>query len=416
MSRETIFLQSTGSNSNSNPNFATATGFAVFSNYSQNPSGILTSAQAETLVRGGVSAAIANAIAIADFRNDPNFTALFTGAGGGTGVGLEGSFAGSANSEAKVVSSFAVRAGQTFSFNFLANLALKAKEIENRDTEYNEAQGKTTFVVLDTTNPNNPKLLDFFGIRGELISSDKDGNMKMGGGRNITMSNRNQTNDIDGNNGEDSITGDASGSYRRIFGRDTNITIVEVNASAISFAGDTLIGNLGQDVTYGTIRNDNRNGGNGTDKIYGSLGDDSLDGKQGDDILEGGQGNDRLFGDQGNDKLHGGLDNDELTGGRGNDILAGGEGSDQFIFRRGNSLLQGESDIIQDFQAGIDKLVFQGWGNNNAEQWLNQMFSQGKITNTNDGVLFNLDGSNGGTLLLAGLNSNQINSQSIAFG
>ncbi len=414
MSSETVFLQPTNTNPNPNPNFARATGFALFSNYSQSPSGLLTAARTEALVKGGVAGAIADAAAIADFQGDPTFSALFTDS---IGVGLDGSYAGSANSETIVVGNFAVGTNQTFSFNFLADLALKAKEIENPNAEYNHAKSKTAFLVLDTTDLNKPKVLDYFGIQGKLISSKQDGDLKIGGKRNVTITSREQTIDVDGNNGTDSIAGKATGTYQRTFNRDTNISIVEVNASTVTFVGDTLIGNLGKDVIYGTIKNDNLDGTDGADKIYGSLGDDKLYGNKGDDILEGGQGNDKLHGGRGNDKLYGGWGDDTLIGGRGNDILVGGDGYDHFIFKRGDGLLKGESNVIQDFQVGIDKLVFQNWDNTNSQQWLNEMFSQGNITNINDGVLFQFDGGrNEGTLLLAGLNSNQINSQSIVFG
>jgi serralysin len=409
MPSETLFLQPNNTIPNPNPNFANSTGLAVFSNYSQ-ASGALTSAQVEVLVKGGVATAIGEAGAI--FNNDPTFSVLFTDS---TGIGLEGSYAGSVDSKTKVVANFAVGANQTFSFDFLADSALRAKEIENPDTEYNEAKSKTAFVVLDTSDVSKPKVLDYFGIRGKLISSKQIGELKVGGSRNVKIASRDQTTDVDGNNGQDSLTGKFVGTYQETFKRDTNITLVEVNASAVTFLGDTLIGNLGKDVTYGTIGKDKLNGSDGADKMYGSLGDDRLDGNNGGDILEGGQGNDRLNGDRGDDKLYGGLGDDVLMGGRGSDVFAGGDGYDQFVFKRSDSL-KSELDVIQDFQLGIDKIVLQNWDSNNPEQWLKEMFSLANITDTKDGVLFKFDGGrNEGTLLVAGVSSNQIN-QSIIFG
>lgn len=410
MASETLFLQPNNTIPNPNPNFAKSTGLAIFSNYSQ-ALGSLTAAQADVLVKGGVAAAVAEAVAA--FNNDPTFSILFTNS---TGIGLDGAFEGSAESQTKVVANFAVAANQTFSFDFLANLALTAKEIENPNTEYNEAKSKTTFLVLDTSDVNKPKVLDYFGIRGKLISSKQIGELKIGGSKNVNILSQDRTTDVDGNNGQDSVTGKSIGTYQQTFKRDTNITLVEVNASAISFVGDTLIGNLGTDVIYGTIDKDKLIGSDGVDKIYGSLGNDRLDGNSGDDILEGGRGNDRLNGDQGNDKLYGGEGDDILIGGRGSDILAGGDGYDQFLLKRGDSL-NSELDVIQDFQVGIDKIVFQNWGGNtNPDQWLKERFSLGSISDTKDGVLFKFDGGrNEGTLLVAGVSFNQINSQSIAF-
>jgi len=105
-----------------------------------------------------------------------------------------------------------------------------------------------------------------------------------------------------------------------------------------------------------------------------------------------------------------------LIGGRGSNVLVGGDGSDKFVFNYGDSLLKREFDVIQDFEVGIDKIVFDGWGKNNSDQWLNQMFSQGRITDTDDGVTFNFNtGITQGTLLLSGVTSNLITSESIVF-
>lgn len=409
MAPETVFLQPINTAPNPNPNFASATGLAVYSNYSQTASAALTSAQADSLINGGVTNALVQAGAI--FNNDPTFSLLFNNS---AGVGLDGPYAGSSNSQTKVVANFAVKANKTFSFDFSADVALRAKEIENPNAEYNEAKSKTAFVVLDTKDPNKPKVLDYFGIQGNLISSKQIGELKFGGSSNVKIATNNQTRDVNGNNGQDSVTGKYFGNYRQTFTQDTNITVVEINATAVTFVGDTLIGNLGQGVIYGTIGNDTLSGGDGASKIYGSLGNDTLDGNRGDDILEGGPGNDRLYGDAGNDKLSGGSGDDILTGGRGSDVLVGGDGSDQFVFKAGDGS-SSDYDVIKDFQVGTDKLVFQNWSILSSEQWLKDMFSQGNITNTKDGVLFNFgDGWTAGKLLLEGVNSSQINSQSIA--
>jgi serralysin len=409
MTSGTLFLQPTNTTFNPKPNFARSTGLAVFSNYSQ-ASAALTVAQAETLAKGGTAAAIAEAAAI--FNNDPTFSVLFTDS---TGIGLDGPFEGSADSNTKVVANFAVGANQNFSFDFSASLALTAKEIENPNTEYNEAKSKTAFMVLDTSDINKPKVLDYFGIRGKLISSKQIGELKLSGSKNVNILSQDQTNDVDGNNGQDSVTGKSIGTYQRTFKKDTNITLVEVNASAISFSGDTLIGNLGTDVIYGTIDKDKLIGTDGADKMYGSLGNDRLDGKDGNDILEGGSGNDRLTGDRGDDKLFGGEGDDILIGVRGSDILVGGDGYDQFVFKRGDRL-NSELDVIRDFQVGTDKIVFQNWGNPNPDQWFKEMLSLGNISDTKDGVVFKFDGGRSeGTLLVAGVSSNVIN-QSIVFG
>ncbi|MFD0917670.1 calcium-binding protein [Pseudahrensia aquimaris] len=77
-------------------------------------------------------------------------------------------------------------------------------------------------------------------------------------------------------------------------------------------------------------------------------------GSGGDDRLFGGNNIDYLRGDAGNDDLRGGNSRDTIIGGTGDDDLYGGKHQDQFRF------VQAEfgSDIIHDFQDGLDTLRF----------------------------------------------------------
>lgn len=436
----TLFLQPSSPLDNSNPNYARATGGAVFSHYSQTASGTLTVAETDSLVKGGVSAAIADAKALAVFSNDPNFSALFTDS---AVIGIGGASQGSSSSEAKVIANFSVAKNQTFSFDFATGLQLQAKEIENPQAEYNQAQGKTSFVVLETSDAKKPKVLDYFGMNGKLISSERIGDLKLGSSRNVTIANQQKNTDIDGNNGIDFVTGAAIGNYQRQFNRNLNITIVELNNSDTKFKQDTVIGKLGSDVTYGTIWNDKIDGTkdadgkttkgengdrqlkgtNSTDKIYGSLGDDQITGEGGDDILEGGSGKDKLDGGDGNDKLYGSDDNDTLTGGSGNDTLVGGvgndvmrgnQGNDFFLFHNRDSLLLGELDIIKNFKADKDQIGLQGWGTINASDLLRGIAtSPFQIGDTQDGTI--LSSSSGGKVLLEGVKSTQLSANNFIF-
>ncbi len=391
---------------NPNPNFARATADANVFNYSHSPSETLTDSQTETLVTDGIGFAIADAQAI--FLEDANLSFLFAD----SNANGNGTYTGTSKSKSQVVANFSIGANQTFSFDFSVNLALTAKEIENSHTEYNQANSKSTFLVLDTTNPDCPKVLDYFGTKGKLISSEQVANLKVGGSRNVAILNGEQISDLDGNNGLDEVYSNTVGSYQKTFSSNTNITIVEINTSAVQVAGDSLIGNLGTDVIYGTIHQDRLIGTRSADKIYGSLGNDKLYGLKGDDILEGGQGEDKLNGGRGKDSLNGGWGNDRITGGSGNDILVGGEGNDKFIFHHIHTFLRNDFDIIQDFQVGEDKIIFKGWGNIDTEQWL----QEGNITDTNDGVIFKFDSLlNEQTLLISGVSSSQMTSESIVF-
>jgi glycerophosphoryl diester phosphodiesterase len=135
----------------------------------------------------------------------------------------------------------------------------------------------------------------------------------------------------------------------------------ERNDVSVAFGGnDTVAGGLGMDILYGSdgddvLRGDlnSRNAGSaedGNDMIYGGAGNDRIGGKGGNDILLGEAGDDKIWGDAGDDLLQGGLGNDILTG----DNPSGGQGSDTFV-------LSGEgSDIITDFQAGIDFIGLTG--------------------------------------------------------
>ncbi len=111
---------------------------------------------------------------------------------------------------------------------------------------------------------------------------------------------------------------------------------------------DTINGNTGNDVLTGFAGNDTLNGLNGND---------TLNGGNGNDILNGGAGNDRLFGDAGDDTLNGGTGDDYLRGGQGINQATGGAGADDFVFFAVDGKM-----AIQDFEPGVDDLVFSGLG------------------------------------------------------
>lgn len=73
-----------------------------------------------------------------------------------------------------------------------------------------------------------------------------------------------------------------------------------------------------------------------------------------------GSGRDTIYGDRGNDTLSGGGEDDRmvggagcdwLDGGAGRDLVSGGAQADVFGFGAG-----GGSDVISDFQVGVDHL------------------------------------------------------------
>ncbi|MEB3279739.1 MAG: calcium-binding protein [Lyngbya sp.] len=396
---QTLFLQPTGSTTDTN--FVEATASSVFSNYSQPASNSMTSVELQQLVSGGVAQAINSADAT--MIDDPGFSSLFTES---FAEGEEAEYEVNNESEAQVRATFEIPANETFSFNFLADISLTAKEIENPDAEFSRAKSKTTFLVLDTTDPDNPKILDYFGMKGQLTSSKYVARANSYSSRHVTF--QTDTNrDINGNNGEDFLDASAlSGTYSRTFSSDTRISIVETNTTATKLLGDTYIDNLGSDVKYGSIYDDPLLfGGWGADKIYGSANADRLIGLGGNDILEGGSGPDRLGGNGGDDKIHGGDGEDTIAGGWGNDTLAGGEGEDVFVFDRGSIFGNDDLDVILDFEPGKDEVQFLSLGN---------FDPLSAIEDSESGAILTLD--RGGQILFEGVSSNQLNSDHFKSG
>ena len=137
-----------------------------------------------------------------------------------------------------------------------------------------------------------------------------------------------------------------------------------------------MLGGNGQDRLNGGAGNDELHGGNGNDRLRGEDGDDKLFGEAGNDYMHGGNGKDFLHGGAGNDDLRGGAGDDILKGGVGNDSLMGGSGNDQMVGGYGADVMKGgsgadtfwyfdskqsanapgQSDTIQDFKHGVDKI------------------------------------------------------------
>ena len=97
----------------------------------------------------------------------------------------------------------------------------------------------------------------------------------------------------------------------------------------------------------------------GDDILFGTDRNDKIKGGAGNDYIRGGAGNDRLFGNEGKDALIGGTGNDVLAGGAGDDILTGGMGKDRFVFGDGTPFDAASLGIdrINDFTPGEDSIV-----------------------------------------------------------
>ena len=325
MTDQTLFLQPVGELPTVEPIFVQTTGEVVFSDFSLEF--LDTSASAITdssviaglLVAGGTVIAEADATAVS--QQNPAFSNLVTQA---LGVGDAAGFQASALGEAAVVSSFNVEAYQEFSFDFNVLVSLGSTEILDR-SEFTVANSRTSFAILGLRGTDDPILLDVFSLDGTLVSSEGVATLNpIATSDNISLTGQSQSSDIGFENGVDFIEGQIAGTYSREFNHDVQITVVEINTSAVELSRDLLLNNLGKDVRYGTLLDDRLWGTKRNDKIYGSFGDDKLYGLRGHDILEGGWGHDILKGGSGRDKLHGSLGEDSLYGDQGNDILVGG--------------------------------------------------------------------------------------------
>jgi Ca2+-binding RTX toxin-like protein len=348
------------------PNEALGYGDIAFFNYSAIAQATLTTAEAQTLVNGGVASAIAEAGATylkspgpegADFATLFNFNNA-----GGTG----GTYQGQAISKTEIVAAYNVRKGDTLSFEFAANLFAASTEIED-DYQYSHVSQQVGFLVLDLDHLDwfgNPTIIGHFGIEAELESSEHYGEQWLDQSSNVKKLSDQKGYDVDGDNGKDSLSRFVYGEFKETFDYSSRIAIVKVTHGDVNAYGDFLLGSrgLGNDVKYGTIYDDHLYTGHSGGKLYGSFGNDKLEGNNGKDTLEGGWGDDHLIGWEDNDKLHGSYGNDELDGESGHDFLVGGEGNDDLDGGSGNDTLVGV-----DFYSGnagsheIDSLIG-GWG------------------------------------------------------
>jgi len=130
---------------------------------------------------------------------------------------------------------------------------------------------------------------------------------------------------INGKQGNDSITIGADVPAASVDGGQGNDTITAVNA-----ADDTLTGGIGNDSVTDV----------GADSTFGS----------GNDSIIAGTGNSTLIAGTGNDTIQAGGGNQVLVGGPGNDSLLGGPGSDT-IFAYSPTIFAGLSDT------GVDTIV-----------------------------------------------------------
>ncbi|UWQ19691.1 hypothetical protein K3551_18265 (plasmid) [Jannaschia sp. M317] len=124
------------------------------------------------------------------------------------------------------------------------------------------------------------------------------------------------------------------------------------NFGAVAALAVTLVGDEAQILITGSARG-------GIAQLVVDL--DTIGARQiggaADNTLTGGAAGDLLIGGAGDDVLSGGAGDDLLLAGTGSDTLDGGAGADVFVFEA-----DGQSDRIDGFEQGVDRIDLSGWG------------------------------------------------------
>ena len=119
---------------------------------------------------------------------------------------------------------------------------------------------------------------------------------------------------------------------------------------------DIINAGSGDDRIYAGEGNDHIHAGDGDDFVDAGFGADYINGADGDDKLFANDGNDIIFGGSGVDIVDGGKGDDVIQGGAGADFLRGGMGADTFVYQAISQSSTSNSDQIEDFISGTDKI------------------------------------------------------------
>ena len=246
---------------------------------------------------------------------------------------------------------------------------------------------------------------------GQIIEGDGGANTLLGGVGDDTIYGRGGDDELHGNAGDDRLEGgggddrleggegddvlDGGARYDDLYGGAGDDTLYGGQSE------DYLDGQDGNDRLHGGAHNDQLRGNAGDDALYGEDGTDGLRGDAGNDRLDGGAGDDRLDGGEGDDTLDGGAGDDTLHGDEGHDTLHGGAGLDEFVFRPEDG-----NDVITDFTRGEDRIKLQAFPDD-------AVFDDLTITSDANGVTIDLAALGGGTILLQGMDINDLDSDDV---
>ncbi|AFY75614.1 hypothetical protein Ple7327_0130 [Pleurocapsa sp. PCC 7327] len=138
-------------------------------------------------------------------------------------------YSGEVQSEAQVLGTFAIEAGETFSFDFASLLDLETS-IQDPKTEAATAAGDITLLLLD-----NATVLDDFLVVGNLSTPGDTNDFLLSEiSDNITLTDNSQTTSFGGNEEFASIS--IRGSFERSFNSPTNLTLIQGQTNNASVA------------------------------------------------------------------------------------------------------------------------------------------------------------------------------------
>jgi len=198
-----------------------------------------------------------------------------------------------------------------------------------------------------------------------------------------TMTGNGAANTLTGLDGADRLDG-RGGADTMIGGKGNEIYYVDD-------PGDEVIelANEGIDLVRSTLAIDLSAIANVENATVTSAADVDIKGSDADNVLTGGNGS---------NEIDGGAGNDTLRGNFGADMLIGGTGADTFVWIGINESRLSASDLVADFEAGIDKLDLRGIdamasvaGNQDFVLDANGDFAQGEIRLVDHGSFLMLE-------------------------
>lgn len=188
-----------------------------------------------------------------------------------------------------------------------------------------DASGSTGDVDVDVSESGEGISIDYIGSSGENDVEGTDGNDT------ITVVSNANDNDIEGNDGDDVISFTGNGLWNEIDGQDGDDTI-------------TVTAMLNDDF-------EPHHDGEYQVDIDGGADDDT--------ITVTGTASVGINAGSGDDTVVSGAGDDRIEGGTGADSLTGGDGNDTFVYLAGHSdAVTGAFDSIADFDVDEDKLSF----------------------------------------------------------